>query len=103
MKKMEEDLKSEKLTGAMIVKEFLMQHLAPLQDHSRPLWKLGGADDKIRLRRDTLPEKELSKVSLYLTGKDSSGPSEEWLLRYRRVDGEEVAAAMPVFDTFRPV
>ena len=40
----------------MIVKEFLMQCLAPLQDCSRPLWKLGGADNKIRLRSDALPE-----------------------------------------------
>ena len=42
-------------------------------------------------------------MSLYLTAKDPSGPSEEWLPLYRRVDGEEVAAAMPVFDEFRLV
>ena len=38
VKKMEEDLKSEKLTGAMFIKEFLTQRIAPLQDHSHPLW-----------------------------------------------------------------
>ena len=103
VKKMEEDLKSEKLTGAMFIKEFLRQRIAPLQDHSRPLWKLGGVDDKIRLRQDALLEEELSKVSLYLTGNDPSSPPEEWLLLYGRVDGEEVAAAMPVFDEFEPV
>ena len=37
---------------------------------------------------------------LYLTGKDPSSPPEDWLLRYRLVDGEEVATAMPVFEEF---
>ena len=46
VKKMEKDLKSEKLTGAMFIKEFPRQCITPLQDHSRPLWKLGGIDDK---------------------------------------------------------
>ena len=50
-----EDLRSEKLTGAMFNKEFLRQRIASLQDCSRPLWKLGGIDDKIRLRQDTRP------------------------------------------------
>ena len=40
---------------------------------------------------------------LYLTGKDLSGPPEEWLLLYHLVDGEEIAAAMPVFEEFGPV
>ena len=42
-------------------------------------------------------------MSLYLTGKDLSGPSEEWLPLYLQVNGDEVAAAMPVFDEFGPV
>ena len=42
LKKMEADLKAEKLTGAMIVKEFLTHRLAPLHAHSRPLWRFKG-------------------------------------------------------------
>ena len=64
VRKMEKELKSEKLTGAMFIKEFLRQRIAPLQEHSHTLWKLGGVDDKILLRQDALPKKELSKVLL---------------------------------------
>ena len=42
-------------------------------------------------------------MPLYLTGKDPSGPSEEWLPLYRQVNGEDIGAAMPVFDEFGPV
>lgn len=37
-----DDPKAEKLMGAMIVKKFLTQRLAPLQAHSGPLWKFQG-------------------------------------------------------------
>ncbi|KAE8807867.1 hypothetical protein D1007_15811 [Hordeum vulgare] len=33
------DIGAKRLTGGMIVKEFLAQHLAPLLAHSRPLWE----------------------------------------------------------------
>ena len=36
LEKMTADLEAEKLTGAMLVREFLTQRLAPLQAHSRP-------------------------------------------------------------------
>ena len=98
VRKMEKELKSEKLMGAMLIKEFLRKHIAPLQDRPRPLWKLGGDDDKIHLRRDPLPEEELSKVLLDLKGKDLSDPPEDWLSLYCHDDAEEAVAAMPVFD-----
>ena len=37
LEKMTANLEAEKLTGAMLVKEFLTQRLAPHQAHSRPL------------------------------------------------------------------
>ena len=98
VRKMDKELKDVKLTGAMLIREFLKQRVVPLQDRPRPLWKLGGDDDKICLRRDPLPEEELNKVLLYLTGKDPSDPPEDWLPLYCRDDAEEVVAAMPVFD-----
>ena len=47
---MEKDPWSEMVTGAMFIKEFLTQRIVPLQDRSCTLWKLGGVDNKIRLR-----------------------------------------------------
>ena len=47
---------SEAPTGAMIVREFLTQRLAPLQAHSRPMWDLKGAEDDLRLRPDNLSD-----------------------------------------------
>ncbi|KAE8766368.1 hypothetical protein D1007_62413 [Hordeum vulgare] len=32
------DISAKRLTGGMIVKEFMAQRLAPLQSHSRPRW-----------------------------------------------------------------
>ena len=33
--------KAAKVTGAMLLREFLMLHVAPLQAHVRPFWRLG--------------------------------------------------------------
>ena len=46
LEKMNADLKpgnakAAKLTGAMLLREFLMMRVAPLQARSRPLWMLG--------------------------------------------------------------
>jgi hypothetical protein len=82
----------------MIVKEFLTQHLAPLQAHSRPLWSFKAVEDDLRLRPDNLSDEELSKVVRTLLGKDQCGPPDAHLPLYRRADGEKIAAAMPVFN-----
>ncbi|KAE8770315.1 hypothetical protein D1007_57958 [Hordeum vulgare] len=44
------DISTKRLTGGMIVKEFLEQRLARLQAHSRPLWDYQLGDNKIRLQ-----------------------------------------------------
>ena len=62
LKKMHADMGSEALTGAMIVREFLTQRLAPLEAHSRPMWDLKGAHDDLRLRRGDLSSDELGKA-----------------------------------------
>ena len=43
------NMKAAKLTGATLLREFLVQLVAPLQAHSRPLWRLGDADTDLRL------------------------------------------------------
>ena len=39
--------KAAKVTGAMLLREFLMLRVAPLQARARPLWRLGDEEDKI--------------------------------------------------------
>ena len=41
--------KAAKVTGVMLLREFLTLRVAPLQAHARPLWRLGDEEDKIRL------------------------------------------------------
>ena len=70
---MQEDLKpgnakAAKVTGAMLLREFLMLRVAPLQARSRPMWKLGDGEDKIRLRLGALPDDELAAVLRLLVG-----------------------------------
>ncbi|KAE8820476.1 hypothetical protein D1007_01624 [Hordeum vulgare] len=43
------NISAKRMTGGMIVKEFLAQRLAPLQAHSRPLWDYRAGDDELRL------------------------------------------------------
>ena len=93
-----DDPKAEKLTWAMIVKEFLMQRLAPLQACSRPLWKLLDEGGDLRLRPDALSDEELGAALRLLVGENQGYPPDSHLPLYRRPDGAKVAAAMPVFD-----
>nr|XP_020189255.1 uncharacterized protein LOC109774906 [Aegilops tauschii subsp. strangulata] len=69
-----DDPKAAKLMGAMIVKEFLAQHVAPLQARSRPLWKLANEKNNLRLRRDALSDEELGTALRLLVG-DDQGPT----------------------------
>ncbi|KAE8787523.1 hypothetical protein D1007_38522 [Hordeum vulgare] len=49
------DISAKRLTGGMIVKEFLAQRLVPLQAHSRPLWEYYVGDDELGLWSEDLP------------------------------------------------
>ena len=51
--------KATKITGAMLLREFLMLRVAPLQARTRPLWRLGGEEDKLRLSSKALPNEKL--------------------------------------------
>ena len=42
-------LKQKGLMGQMVVAEFLRQSVAPLQEHSRPMWTLTSSADDVRL------------------------------------------------------
>ena len=60
--------KAAKVIGAMLLRKFLMLRVAPLQARSRPLWKLGDGEDKIRLWPGALPGDKLAAVLRLLVG-----------------------------------
>ena len=67
------NMKAEKLTGATLLREFLVQRVAPLQAHSHPLWTLGGADDDLRLNSAALANGDLVAALRFLVGEDVEG------------------------------
>ena len=93
-----DDSRTAKLTGAMIAKEFMAQRVAPLQAHPRPLWKLGDEGDDLRLRPEPLSDEELRSTLCSLVGDDQGYLPDSFVPLFRRSDGAEAAAAMPVFD-----
>ena len=75
-----DDPKAAKLTGAMLLREFLMLRVAQLQARTRPLWRLGGEEDKLRLSSEALPDEELAAALRLLVGDD-----QEYLIRLQRI------------------
>ncbi|KAE8799767.1 hypothetical protein D1007_24862 [Hordeum vulgare] len=82
----------------MIVKEVLMQLLAPLQAHSRPLWEYRAGDDELQLRSQDLASEDLSRVVAILLGGDPRDLPEALGPLYRRDDRADLVAAMRVFN-----
>nr|XP_040255762.1 nucleolar and coiled-body phosphoprotein 1-like [Aegilops tauschii subsp. strangulata] len=87
-----------KLTGAMLLREFLMLWVAPLQAHSRPLWRLGDEEDKVRLSPVALSDEELAVALRLLVGDDQEYPSSVFIPLFHRTDMARVVAARPTFD-----
>ena len=61
-------LRAAKLTGASLLREFLSHRVAPLQAHSRPLWRLADADVILRLSLDALSDEDLTAALRCLVG-----------------------------------
>ena len=73
LKRMNADLRlgnlgAAKLTGAMLLREFLEHWVAPLQEHSLPLWRLGEADAALRLSSEALADEDLAAALHSLVG-----------------------------------
>jgi hypothetical protein len=98
LRRMMTDMEASALTGAMLVKEFLTQRLAPLQVHSRPMWEFQGAEDDIRLCSGSLTGEELDKAMHALLEKDPGDLPEAHIPLYHRVDRAALVTAMPVFN-----
>ncbi|KAE8775462.1 hypothetical protein D1007_52019 [Hordeum vulgare] len=92
------DISAKRLTGGMIVKEFLAQRLVPLQAHSVPLWDYQTGDDKLRLRSQDLPTEELNRVLATLLGGDPGDLPEALVPLYCLNDRADLIAALPIFD-----
>ncbi|KAI5007464.1 hypothetical protein ZWY2020_051023 [Hordeum vulgare] len=92
------DISAKKLTGGMIVKEFLVQRLAPLHAHSRPLWEYWDGDDELRLWPRDLPAEDLSRVRVILLGGDPGDLLQPFGPQYRRDDQTDLVAVMPIFN-----
>ena len=92
------NVKAAKLTGAMLLREFLMLRVAPLQACSCPLWTLGGEDDKLRLNSVALTDEELAAALRLLVEDDQDYPPSVFIPLFHRKDWEEFVASRPTFD-----
>ena len=103
LEKMNADLKpcnakAAKLTGAMLLREFLVLRVAPLQASSRPLWMLRDKEDRLHLSPEAFSGEELAVALCLLVGDNQEYPPNAHLPLFLRKDGAQVVAAMPTFD-----
>ena len=82
----------------MLLREFLMLRVAPLQARARPLWKLGDGEDKTRLRPGALPNDELDAVMRLLVGDNQEYPPSAFTPLFHRKDWEPLVLSRPTFD-----
>nr|XP_020200821.1 uncharacterized protein KIAA1522-like [Aegilops tauschii subsp. strangulata] len=92
------NVRAAKVTGAMLLREFLMLRVAPLQARTRPLWRLGDEEDKVHLSSETLPDGELAAALCLLVGDDQEYPPTVFIPLFRRKDGAQAVAARLTFD-----
>ncbi|KAE8804304.1 hypothetical protein D1007_19718 [Hordeum vulgare] len=90
--------RAKRLTGGMIVKEFLVQRLAPIQVRSSPLWEYWTDEDELRLRSWDLRIEDLRRVLAILLGGDPSNLPEALGPLYRRDDRTDLVAVIRVFN-----
>jgi hypothetical protein len=93
LEKMTKELTTGKLSGPLLVREFLKQCLAALQAHSRHLWDLQGWDDKLRLHPTALTDEELGKAMRVLLERDPGELSDGLTPLYSHADRAAVVAA----------
>ncbi|KAI5006166.1 hypothetical protein ZWY2020_033409 [Hordeum vulgare] len=92
------NISAKRLTGGMIVKEFLAQRLAPLQAYSTPMWDYQLGDEKLRLWSQVLPIEELNRVTTILLGGDPGDLPDALGPLYYLDDRANLITALPAFD-----
>lgn len=90
--------KAAKVTGAMLLREFLMLRVSPLQARARPLWRHGDEGDKVRLRPKALPDDELTAVLCLLVGDNQEYPPSAFVPLFHRKGWEPIVASGQTFD-----
>ena len=92
------NLGTAKLTGATLLREFLEHRVAPLQEHSLPLWRLGEADAALRLSSEALTDENLVAALNSLVGGDVAKSVGAPVPLFLHDDWEKVVNAMPTFN-----
>ena len=87
----------------MLLREFLMLRVAPLQARAHPLWKPGDGEDKARLRPGALPDDELDAVLRLLVGDNQEYPPSAFTPLFLRKDWEPLVLSRPTFKARRLV
>ena len=90
--------RAAKVTGVMLLREFLTLRVAPLQVRARPLWELEEEGNKTRLRPGALPDDELAAVLRLVVGDNQEYPPSAFVPLFQRRDREEFVASRPTFD-----
>lgn len=88
------NMKAAKLTGATLLREFLAHRVAPLQAHSRLLWRLGDADADLPLNSEALADEDLTRPLRFLVGEDVEGLAGAPVPLLLHDDWQRVVAAM---------
>ena len=94
-------LKQKGLTGAMVAAEYLRQCVAPLQEHSRPVWTLVSTADDIRLSNRGLDAAAVDAATRALFGAEGvEKPSGEVRPLYKRKQSlrDQIRQEMPAFN-----
>ena len=90
--------RAAKVTGVMLLREFLTLRVAPLQARARPLWELEEEGNKTRLRPGALPRDELADVLRLIVGDNQEYPPSAFAPLSQRRDREEFVAPRRTFD-----
>ena len=90
--------RAAKVTGVMLLREFFLLRVAPLQARARPLWELEEEGNKTRLRPGALPDDELAAVLRLIVGDNQEYPPSAFVPLFQRRDREEFVASRPTFD-----
>ena len=94
-------LKQRGLTGQMVVAKYLRQSVAPLQEHSRPMWTLINLADDIRLSKSGLSSTAVDAATCALFGGEGvEKPAGEVrpLYKWKQSLRDVIQQEMPPFD-----
>ncbi|KAE8810856.1 hypothetical protein D1007_12352 [Hordeum vulgare] len=93
-----ETLRAAGVTVTLVVREFLMRRIAPLQLHSGPMWAFSGLEDPMRLHPERLSVNALDGVLQILIGEPVGSLPLGGHPLYKYKNREDLIGIMPHFD-----